>query len=407
MTTSLQTKEIAAPSEAEVQRLLAPLLGWLLRERLHVTRTTFLFDQFVRRLVDVGLPIERATLHMPQLHPQLVARGLYWDRESGGAMAIGREHGIEQTDFYRNSPVRHVREGGGPVRCYLKSPECPDRFPIMDDLRAQGYSDYTARPIPFSSGQINTVTFAAKRPEGFSELDLAVMDAALPLFGAVLEIRHVHKTARVLLETYLGPHTGDRVLRGVIKRGDTEPIHAVLWYCDLRGFTALSEALPQPAVIALLNDYFDCMAKPVEARGGEILKFIGDAMLAIFPCDPTPDERKRAADNALAAAQEAVATLAALNRERRQNGAGKLTCGIALHIGEAMYGNIGGGGRMDFTVIGPAVNLVSRLEPLCARLNGPVVASAAFAAAASRRLRSLGYYSLKGIAEEQEAFTLP
>jgi len=203
----------------------------------------------------------------------------------------------------------------------------------------------------------------------------------------------------------VGPNTGERILSGAIRRGDGEVIHAVLWYCDLRGFTQLAETQPLGDVIALLNAYFDCVAAPVVERGGEILKFIGDAMLAIFPCEDREAALCDAAERATEAALAATAAVVGLHRSCAAEGKSGLSCGVALHVGDVMYGNIGADARLDFTVIGPAVNLVSRIEPLCGSLNVPLVVSAQLAKALARPLRSLGRHALKGIAEPQEIFT--
>ena len=180
----------------------------------------------------------------------------------------------------------------------------------------------------------------------------------------------------------------------------------MLWFCDLRGFTALSESEPLGEVIALLDDFFDRMAEPVVARGGEILKFIGDAMLAIFPCAASEGAICDACDQAVAAAEAAIAGVEALSRARTTEGKAPVHCGVAVHVGEVMYGNIGAADRLDFTVIGPAVNLVSRLDHLSADLERPIVVSASVTRASRRAFRSLGRHKLKGIAEPQEAFTL-
>jgi adenylate cyclase len=262
------------------------------------------------------------------------------------------------------------------------------------------------RPLVFSGGNRNAISLATDRPGGFSDPDLAVLDATLPAFAAVAELQQLRRTARDLLNTYVGPNTGERIFSGEVKRGDGEVIHAVLWYCDLRGFTALAEKLPLPEVLALLDAYFDAIAEPVVERGGEILKFMGDAMLAIFPCEQRENAVCDACDGALAAAEEAVKRVSALNDSHRLENGMTIECGVAVHVGEVMYGNIGAADRLDFTVIGHAVNLVARLAALCAELDRPVVISDAVARASRRELLSLGQHQLRGIDAPQEAFTI-
>jgi len=384
-----------------------PVIDWLLAMRLRQNRITLLLDGFVRQLNSIGVPIDRSTLHLPQLHPQLRARTVLWDAQAGGAMEIPRVHGIEDTDLFLKSPVRLILGGEPPIRRRLARPDCPLDFPITEEIKAQGYTDYTARPLPFSTRQINTLTLASKHREGFSDLDIATVEATVPLFGLLLELRNAYRTSQTLMETYLGQRSGHRVLAGTIKRGDVERINAVLWTSDMRDFTGLSTALPMAAVIELLDDYFEAMAEGINAQGGEILKFIGDAILAVFPI-----EEKHGGDACKACAASMAAARAALKRARQvsaeREAAGKqpFRCGIALHVGDVMYGNIGAADRLDFTVIGPAVNLVSRIEALNHQLEVPLVFSADFAAHWGGAARSLGRHELKGFAAPQEVFTL-
>ncbi len=399
-------RSAVADAKSALRARAAPIIDRLLDERVRQTRTTLLLDLFARQLREAGVPLARATLHLPTLHPQISARSLVWDLEAGGAVELDREHGIRNTTIYLRSPLKPIFEGGPPIRRRLNDPNSPDDFAILADLRARGLTDYMVRALPFSTGQRNGISVASNRPEGFSDDDLALIETTLPAFGAVLEVRHIRQTAHALLDTYVGAITGSRVLNGAVKRGDGEVIHAVLWYCDLRDFTGLSGGLPLEGVIELLNAYHDCMATAVERHGGEILKFIGDGMLAIFPCRAEPGEACVAADTACEAAEEALAAIAAANRARASAGLSTIRCGIAIHVGDVMYGNIGSASRLDFTVIGPAVNLVSRLESLSGQLDREVVVSAAIAKLARRNFHSLGTHALKGIPGLQEAFTL-
>lgn len=390
----------------EARQRALPIRDWLIdEERQRRFRTPLLLDRFARRLVEAGLPLDRVSLHIPQLHPQLSARSLIWDAEAGGAVEADHQHSARHLPTYVASPVKPIFEGGPPIRRRLEVADCQKDFPVVQDLAARGFTDYTIRPLVFSDRRPNAISIATRRPGGFKDLDLAILDQVLPAFSTVLELRQLRRTAQEVLSTYVGWNTGERILSGAIRRGDGEMIHAILWYCDLRGFTTMAETCPLDDVIATLNAYFDCVAEPVIERGGEVLKFIGDAMLAIFPCDDREaaicDAAERATQAALAAAQAVVS----LNQDCAAKGKGELSCGIALHIGDVMYGNIGANARLDFTVIGPAVNLVSRIEPLCASLNVPLVVSAQIAKVMQRPLRSLGRYPLKGIAEPQEIFT--
>jgi adenylate cyclase len=385
----------------------APVIDWLIHsERIKPGRMVPLLERYAKHLVNAGLPVARISLHIRQLHPLLAARSLVWESERGTAIETAYEHSARHQPAYQASPVKNIFEGGPAVRRQLADPKCALDFPILQDFKDIGLTDYMILPIRVSGGDASAISIATRAPGGFQDMDIATLEATLPAFGAILELQQLRRTSRDLLSTYVGPTAGELIFSGAIRRGNGEIIHAVVWYGDLRGFTALSESLPLPEVITLLNSCFDEMAKPVVANGGEILKFIGDAILAIFPCDAGPDAVCAAADAALIAAEAAVAGIAALNLERGDAGAPSVDCGVAIHVGEVMYGNVGSADRLDFTVIGPAVNLVTRMEPLCAQLGQSIVVSGNLSRASRRAFRSLGKHKFKGIAKAQEVYTL-
>jgi adenylate cyclase len=207
------------------------------------------------------------------------------------------------------------------------------------------------------------------------------------------------------MNTYVGERSGAHVLAGQIQRGSGEDLNAVIWFCDLRGFTRLADRLPRSDLIKLLNDYFEIMCNAVRAEGGEVLKFVGDGMLAIFEMKDAVEAAARA-EAALRAARAAIDATRSHNAARRVAGQTEIKFGIALHLGEVSYGNIGAPDRLDFTVIGPAVNHANRLEKLAGELGRPLLASASFAGAAPAGLQSLGLHRLRGVAEPQEVFAL-
>jgi adenylate cyclase len=260
--------------------------------------------------------------------------------------------------------------------------------------------------VRFSGNRINAVSVATDRPNGFTDAEIERFKGLVPLLALVLEVKETRRIASTLLDTYLGRDAGRRVLGGLIRRGDGITIAAALWYCDLRNFTATTEALSRAETISLLNDYFECMVAPVHRHGGEVLKFIGDALLAIFPMVDDLD-RDRACQAALAAAEEALADLDRLNHRRQAGGRPTLEAGIALHAGAVTYGNIGAPDRLDFTVIGAAVNFVTRLERMCGQVGRSLLASAVFASPCGSKLVSIGRYRLRGMAQAQEIFALP
>lgn len=380
------------------------VLDWLVGD---VTGQPFLdniFAELCQRLHDSGLPLDRATLHLRTLHPQFGGATMRWLPGMMEPTFSAVDRGVWQRPSYLNSPLRPLYEGevdGIRARLDLPMGGMPN-YAIYDDLRAEGFTDYVALPLLFVSGTRHACTWATRQEGGFTTAELVVIADILPVLAMVLEIRHNRRITKNILNAYVGERSGMRILAGDIDRGSGETVTAAIWHCDLRGFTMLSERWPRDDVIASLNAYFDTMAAPVIDSGGEILKFIGDAMLAIFPMDEAG-----ACERALEAALSAQAGMAALNAERRGSGRDELGFGLALHVGDVMWGNIGAQQRLDFTVIGPAVNVASRLDGLSKELRRPLLVSGAFAGAlrdADALLERLGSYPLRGVEHEVEVF---
>lgn len=400
----MRTASGKTPRSADAAACLRDVEAWIFTQG-KTLRLGPLVAGYCQRLIEAGVPVLRCTVHIRQLHPQYYSRGFTWRRGEAVAIETPREHGIEKTSAYLDSPLYLVYERGEDVRRRLYDSSTPRDFPILEDLCEIGATDYMAVALPFRRGVGQAFTLATDRPHGFTEGDLALVRATLPAFSAVAELINLERMSQVVLQTYLGQSTGQRVVEGRIRRGDVTRIRAVLMFSDLRNFTQLSEALPGTTVIELLNDFFETVANPLTAAGGEILKFIGDAMLAILPVEGEDIAvLGRSCDAALAAADNAVSALSVLNARRRNTGKETLAAGIALHVGDVLYGNIGTSDRLDFTVIGPAVNLVSRIEHLCRDVDQPMALSAEFAAAVSTPVRSLGRFELRGVAEPQEIF---
>ena len=385
---------------------LAPLLGWLEGPGRRLIETEAFVEALGEQLVEIGLPIDRITTGIPMLHPQIASSTVVWEPER-----LTRERQWQMTSLtrsmYERSPLFVVYRGDGPVRARVTPEPQPGEYGIIQDLRDEGFSDYIALPAPFSDGTIKAMTFATRQEGGFKDAEIAALQVLMPHFAYLLEIQTLRRTARVLLDTYVGRISGQRVLQGQIKRGQGEDVRAIIWFSDLRGFTELSDALPNDALIALLNDYFGALTRAVEEQQGETLKFSGDAMLAIYPI-ATASSGRKAAQRALASARAAQARIAEINLARRAADQAIIQWGLALHVGEVHYGNIGGETRLDFTVIGPAVNLAARLQSLSARLGEGCVISDDFAALLRDRseLRDLGAHALKGIADERQVFGL-
>ena len=346
------------------------------------------------------MPLWRATLYTGTLHPLIRGVGARWLREPKVIEEFRVLHGWDATDEYLRSPIRAAIERGTPFRRRLVE-DAPE-YPLLSKLRKAGATDYFALALNRTFRLFPVVAWATDRPSGFGDTDIAALEEINPALAAIVETRAVRRISANLLDTYLGPQAGRRVLSGQIQRAQGEQLRAVIMMTDMRGFTALSDRLPGDEVIELLDDYFDAIASPVEARKGEILKFIGDGVLAIFPADD--DDFSSASVQALEAAKEGLERLDAVNRARRAGDRIEVRTGIGLHLGEVIYGNVGAADRLDFTVIGPAVNLTARIESICKQLNRSLLLSSAFAAISGAAAEPLGAFALKGVGAKQEIF---
>jgi adenylate cyclase len=351
---------------------------WLLN-RGHDSKTARgLMRRLCAYLVAYGIPLHRASIFVRTLHPQTNGHTVIWRKSRPDPEELMVMRGIESTQGFMSSPLPLIFEGA---------------------------TDYVAMPLVFSDGQINFITWTSDQPGGFTMEQLSLLDALRPALSLRLEVMSRRRLTQLLLKTYLGPDAGQRVLGGTIERGQGETINAVIWFSDLRGFTTLSDSLPAEEIINLLNDYFENIAIAVEERGGQILKFLGDGVLAIFLItedDPTP-----AANNALLAADDARVLMGQLNARRARREQLQIQYGIDLHVRPVNYGNIGSPTRLDFTVIGPAVNLASRIQSMSKNLNCQIVASSTFAKVASGCLISAGWHPIRGLSEPVELFRPP
>ena len=389
--------------ETPVEKLHAnPLASWLVDEGWKAGSSAELAAQFLQCLQQAGVPVDRSTVIIPTLHPQIFATVLVWRADTPGIRTVFEPHDILYQPKFADSPFAPIIRGAGGVRRRLEDPDCALDFPVVRDLKSEGATDYVAMPFRFSDGQINVMSMTSFAPGGFGTAHLGQLYEVLPLLGRLFEVHAARRTASALLETYLGRHTGERVLKGLVKHGDGEHIHAVIWFCDFRDSTPLSKSMGRRAYLRQLNRFFYCMAGAVLEAGGEVLRYIGDAVLAIFPIEEDPRESCKRAVRAARLAASRVTEMNAKHPERAP-----LRYGIGLHLGTVTYGNIGVPERLEFTVIGAAANEAARVESMTKELKKPVLTSAAFAAAYQERLVSLGKYPLKGLDGEHELFTLP
>lgn len=405
--------------DAPLGRKIVALHVWAVGEGLRGAEAAALFDEFCRRLAAAGVPLWRAFTGMRTLHPQWSGYGYTWWRDQGAVEPEQFPRGESYQQLVLNSVFGHLERqaaaggGGDPwlsLRRRLAGPEAMHDFPLLAELAAAGATDYFAEIVGFgargdaSYGTGVGYSFATDRPGGFCDDDLVLLQAVLPVVSLALMTHAGHRIASGLLAAYLGADAGRRVHAGAVERGEGETIRAVLWYADIRGFTALADSLPGPAVIELLDDVFETLAAALRPRGAQILKFLGDGMLAIFPFDEAT--RDRTCRRALAAAAAAMEAVERLNAARRAAGQPTAAVDLALHLGEVLYGNVGAVDRLDFTVIGPAVNEVARIETLCEPLGRKVLVSAELAAALGNApgLEPLGRHSLRGVREARAIF---
>jgi adenylate cyclase len=371
---------------------------WLAERGLRGLSLDEQVDGFCRRVVDAGFPARRFNMSIGTLHPRHGARSYVW-----------QPAGLYTEEF----PRRHTG--------------APDEFPVFADLREAGMTDYAARLVRFDGAPAATsrtgavvqgvaqpdplqgvfFSCATDVPEGFDDGHLWQIGEVLPFLALAVKARSTFDVARTLLETYLGPDAGQHVLTGAIDRHSVQTIRAVIWLCDLRGFSSVASRVPQEELVEILDAHLELMARPVLDNSGQILKFLGDGFLATF--DLSLRDRESVCVDAVRAAADLLETFPKFNADRRAAGKRTLDFGIALHLGEVLYGNIGTSERLDFTVVGSAVNEASRIEGLCRTLQRKVLLSRQFHDAASScagRMVSVGTHALRGIREPQELFTI-
>jgi adenylate cyclase len=394
---------------------------WLARQALAATSARPITTHVAETLVAAGLPLWRLHVGMSALHPQVESIGVTWTRGRGDVFETfghGSFAAIAGTSPFHDAVIaarEQARDGGIPAsppmtRYRLERGEGL-AYPLLADFRAQGGTDYVCYVAVFGvEGRFNdilsgtAVSFTSDRPGGFADADVARLTELMLPFAAALRVAAQVTTTRGLLDVYLGRDVGRRVLDGEIRRGSVETITAAILFGDLRGFTTLADATPTAELIAMLDDHLDALVGAIEDRGGQVLKFLGDGLLATFSSrGPTRD-----CADALDAAVDALARIDALGRAAQAAGRPRAALDVALHAGDVLYGNVGSDRRLDFTVIGPAVNEAARLEMLCTTLGVPLVASRRFVdqLAAPARFRSLGRHALRGVREPAEVFTV-
>jgi adenylate cyclase len=384
---------------------LKETIDWLVDGARSAPNPVALMQQTCERLVAAGLPLWRAAAFVRTLHPDVLGRNFIW-RPGAEVTSATASYDILDSPEFTNSPLAIVFRDGLEVAFRMDDPESR-RFAFFDEMRAEGVTGYLALPLRFTDGTNHACSWTTKQPGGFTEAQIAALRALVVPFSRLGEIFALRRTATTLLETYVGHRPGERILAGQIRRGHTETMNAAIWLSDLRGFTRLSDRLPSEVVVEILNRYFDCQVDAITRRGGEVLKFMGDGLLAVFPVARDDGNAAEICKQALEAVHECRASVAELTYSEGGHTVESFRFGLALHIGTVLYGNIGGGNRLDFTCIGPAVNLAARLEKIASNLHRTVVASASFAKMCSNASWcDLGEFPIAGFAKAERVYGL-
>ena len=346
----------------------APHLDWVLTEGRYMDDINAMFKTLGARMAAQGAPFQRVRFGMRTVHPLVTAISAVWDANPDNMLEFQATHGIEQRSSYVGSPMETITETGAPLRERLDGPLRDGAHLVLHEMKAQGIVDYYGLPAPFAhNARGGIVAVGTAQPGGFTDHDIAEVHRLTNGLAPVLEAYAASYMARAIATSYLGPRTGQRVLDGQITRGDIEAIEGAILFSDIRGWTALNATRPATEALEVANRYFEVISDAVENTGGEILKFMGDGVLALFPSDSTPEGQVTACRQSVAAAHAAhgIAALADLS----------VPFGIGIHYGEVLYGNVGARARLDFTILGQAVNIASRVEACCGRLDKSVLIS--------------------------------
>lgn len=408
------------PACAPPSTTLVDIAAWLLDGAMAEGDLLLLFEELAWRLRAAGLPFERSTLSVGTLHPQLAGFSWMWNSNDGLCDEIKIRRETRNRDTYLKSPLYRVIEHGELIREKTDDPAAQARFPYLEELAEEGFTDYFGMPLgaggasrgrSFGAGGAyhNVVTIATRNEGGFNEDALNEVRQIMRVFALHVERHILKRIAGNVMDTYLGHEAGEKVLNGAIKPGEGEPVRAVIWASDMRGFTDLSDRLPGNEVMEILNAFFERQAGAVMANGGEVLKFIGDGMLAVFPFQ-CAESGAKAAQAAVNASYQALAELKRLNDDPPEalaniEGWRPIRCGIGLHAGDVFFGNVGAPDRLDFTVIGQAVNVTSRIEGLTKSIGQPVLMSDQVAGHLSCPLNHHGHHHLRGLSEDMPIFS--
>ncbi len=375
------------------------ICAWLVNGARAMPGPTATFSAFCERIQEAGVPLDRASLAIETRHAEQSGLGWFWEAGNGTDLKTF-PYGAMRDEIYLRSPFAWVHKSGEWLHLNVeKTPD--DRFGIIPELKDAGFTDYICAPMPFEATNQNGMSFATRDPNGFAPEHVALLKRVMPTYKLVAEVMALNYRVKTVLRTYVGDEPQKRILAGDIHRGEVVRIRSAIMFIDMRNFTQLSMNMSAPELAEFLNRYYDCLVPSIEAHGGEVLKFVGDGVLAVF---------RTAGDGAahacLRALDAARAVMDAVNRERNSGPGPKYGIKVALHFGRVAYGNVGSGDRLDFTVIGRDVNIASRLSTLCGKLERTLLVSGDF----HDRIRNIvefipaGTHSLRGIPNKQQVF---
>ncbi|MDP5220315.1 adenylate/guanylate cyclase domain-containing protein [Ruegeria sp. 2205SS24-7] len=381
----------------------AQLTNWMITEGRRSGDPVKVVSYFCASLIEAGVPLWRVNIGQRFANPLLIAWGVIWTPD--GTESYDVTHETMLTDGYVGSSFEYILEHRKPLHKSLRQLDPKTEHSSYIEFAEAGGTDYYATLLYYGDGSLHGCTFATQAPEGFSQRHLELIENALPALSSALEPVTMRKSSKGLLRTYLGDGPSDAVWNGRIKRGERATLDAVVMISDLRGFTALSESAPEEDVFDALSGYFDLVVQSVEENGGDILKFMGDGILSIFAIATEADRPARCRE-AAQAAQTVLTGLTALNHSRGEAQKPPLDVGIGINLGQVSYGNIGSPGRLDFTVLGGAVNVASRIEGLTKSIGQRVLATSAVASAAPDLFSPCGFHDVRGLARPIELFSL-
>lgn len=378
-------------------RDIGELFDWMCDGAPGLADGRAIVSHICERLNAAGVPVDLYRLFLFTIHPIVKGRRLQWTAE-GGTVINEADFSLFETEEFHDNPLPHVMETRRSLRRRLKDPDNPRDYKVLDELAAEGFTDYLVQPVIYVDGEVHTMSWSTRSELGFSDDDIAVLERIRPPLTRLVESYVLRLNAVNIISTYVGRDAGGQVLDGQIKRGDVEEIEAVILFADLKNYTSLSNALPPDEMLECLNTYFDAVAGPVTENGGEILKFMGDGILAIFPLKDGMDGAGAVVEKARAAVLEAA--------RRAEEGAGSCPFRSSLHIGRLYYGNIGAAMRLDFTAIGPAVNLGARLLSAAGEIGVDHVCSREFADRLHGKAAEVARLPLKGFQGEFPIHTI-